>query len=533
MFFNRLKQATALALCLSLVTPSGLFAQNTGKSRADVKQTLQKAALVEDFSSPEAIILYLVTAGLITGNILNGRVNRLQAKEILRLEDLLEQSNTTIKSREKQSADLLNVIKEDEAMEKALKSRLSKADKGGVKNTSIVDDLDKAIQANEAAGNKLLANARQELAVSESLRKDLTMELQAAEGITSELRQELKTNKAASEKVIAELKHKLAVKETATANLRQQLKYNDKIIENLRKQVMAASSEAVTHNTPHGRMTIRTSYPQIVAELREEVQTQKATITNLRSEVTAANSEIRAATSKELNAVSNQIIEDLIAEGKAQRGSSARIIAAQDDATRTILKLNTQMERVEAAAAGAQADDAIKAAFKTIEQLKAIKVPNATTEKMVKDFINSATRRLKGKGGAAGAVLVMVGGTAAMLMTSADANAQVVSNNRIAVEKALADSYKNNPELFTANAVALTRNYGDNLVSSIIYENQATYLPVLETQVKVAKIPEVIQYVKNLNEKQTTVNFANDMLNWQKTPKANTENIKVPFRPLD
>ncbi len=238
--------------------------------------------------------------------------------------------------------------------------------------------------------------------------------------------------------------------------------------------------------------------------------------------------------SAELKAIHNQIVEDLIKEGKVAQSklaSNARIISAQDDVTRAILKVNTNMERFEASAVGAQADDAAKTALKAIEQLKALKVPNATTKQMVNDFINSATKRLKGKGGAAGAVLVMIGGTAAMLMTSADASAQVISNNRIAVEKMLNKAYADEPQMLPLQAAILSQKYGSNLVSGVIYENQDAYIPIIEEQIEISKLPAVQNYMKELKDSKQQFAAEASFFNWGAANFKNTEKpVQIPYR---
>lgn len=110
-------------------------------------------------------------------------------------------------------------------------------------------------------------------------------------------------------------------------------------------------------------------------------------------------------------------------------------------------------------------------------------------KEVANNFLSRISREVKGKGGAIGLGVVLVAGTALVLI-SGDANAATISNKRLLAQRELAASYANTPDMFLVTVLNAREKYGIETVSSVLCENQKDYYNLFAEQLKVMTDPK-------------------------------------------
>lgn len=127
----------------------------------------------------------------------------------------------------------------------------------------------------------------------------------------------------------------------------------------------------------------------------------------------------------------------------------------------------------------------ITAVINTLKKVSATGVK----KEFIDNFANSILCRMKTRGGfisLAGIALFSAG----MLAVSQRKDVASVSYTRLNIQRSVQNVYENNPELFATEILVLKEQYGADLVSSVLYENQH-YMPLLEGQFKLITSPQL------------------------------------------
>ncbi len=187
---------------------------------------------------------------------------------------------------------------------------------------------------------------------------------------------------------------------------------------------------------------------------------------------------------------------------------------------------------VYSAEAAERTKKAIAAAEKTIEKLNKVSFrPEGYLTRVHRKFLSTCSAHLKGKGGAVGAVLVAVSAIGVLTMSSVESQASMVSNKRLVVENILEDSYQNRPELFGYEVFLLKEKFGEQLVSSVLYEKRTRYMPLLEEHLELIKLPVVQELAKELMDKQIEYELSVDLNDLEGLNKFGTlkEKTQIPL----
>ena len=106
-------------------------------------------------------------------------------------------------------------------------------------------------------------------------------------------------------------------------------------------------------------------------------------------------------------------------------------------------------------------------------------------------FLQVLNERLPKKVGVIGITAVAVIGGGLLLLGTSEAGAQTISNSRLAVSRELKSALSVTPSLLSTKIITLRNAYGVNVVSSVIYENRETMLPLVKRQFAAMQMPEV------------------------------------------
>jgi len=208
------------------------------------------------------------------------------------------------------------------------------------------------------------------------------------------------------------------------------------------------------------------AYTKNGGKIPAELQGFRSATTKLQEEMEVASYSMPIKTKETINVLVTRINENFYALKSASNEKSAA-------------KFSAELER-------------------DMQALSKIKVENIPMKSAIRNLLDKTVESLRGKGGALGFAGVLVAGTALMFVASSSANAAVVTNPRLTVQRDLASAYKNAPDAFLAYVLSENKAYGTELVSSVIYENQSSYYPLLSRQMDIALNPKVIGCISKL-----------------------------------
>ena len=112
-------------------------------------------------------------------------------------------------------------------------------------------------------------------------------------------------------------------------------------------------------------------------------------------------------------------------------------------------------------------------------------------------FLSRISKEVKGKGGIIGLGVILVAGTALVLI-SGNAQAATISDSRLLAQRELAFSFQNTPDMFLVTVLNAREKYGIEAVSSVIYEKQKDYYPLFANQLQVMSDPKGKECLKLL-----------------------------------
>lgn len=186
--------------------------------------------------------------------------------------------------------------------------------------------------------------------------------------------------------------------------------------------------------------------------------------------------------------VTGKFIDDIASMVAYDAGGKKKLAVK----TSNLLKrLNVDIKEVSLAKEPSAQALARTKALQTVEEISALPSSSAYVEKRLSEIVRVARENIRGKGGVAGIAVVAVLSAVWALSSSTEENVKLVSNNRLAIERELKETFKKNPDLLSAKVAILKDIYGLQAVSSVIYENQYSMLPVLEKQIKIISNPHV------------------------------------------
>lgn len=163
-------------------------------------------------------------------------------------------------------------------------------------------------------------------------------------------------------------------------------------------------------------------------------------------------------------------------------GSLKAATKADEQIISLMSSLNRQLLSLKKASSLQEASEIEKEILQTTQKIKNIPAFGAKKE-LVENFTDAVFRSLKKHGGivSLGAVALFSVG---VLMFSGEKEIAEISHKRLDAQRTLRQTYETNPALFASQTLILKEEYGIDLVSSVLYENQH-YLPLLEVQVSI------------------------------------------------
>ncbi len=126
-------------------------------------------------------------------------------------------------------------------------------------------------------------------------------------------------------------------------------------------------------------------------------------------------------------------------------------------------------------------------------------------------FFSNMSKRLNLK---SSVPLLAVSGIAIFMFSAQSAYSAEISNRNIIVARTLEQSYKEMPELLLANVLSLSKYYGIEAVSNVLYEDQK-YLPLLTGQL------EALKYIGEHTAKEQSI--VSDIV-------INSSDYTIPFK---
>lgn len=118
-------------------------------------------------------------------------------------------------------------------------------------------------------------------------------------------------------------------------------------------------------------------------------------------------------------------------------------------------------------------------------------------------FLSRLGKSLKSRGGIIGIGIVLVAGTTLMLISGSEQPSQI-SNKRLLAQRELSFSFENTPDMFLVSVINAKEKYGIEVVSSVIYEEQARYYPLFLSQINVMNNPKGKECLKLLVQGNNT-----------------------------
>lgn len=147
----------------------------------------------------------------------------------------------------------------------------------------------------------------------------------------------------------------------------------------------------------------------------------------------------------------------------------------------------------------------------TINALKKVPV-NGAKKEFVDSFSNAILCRLKTRGGLLVGIGVAALFSAGIIAVSGDKPAPSISYARLNIQRSVKDIYETRPELFATQILVLKDQYGAELVSSVLYENQE-YLPLLQAQLSVISSAEFIAMLEHFKGRTSPAQNKQMLLN--------------------
>ncbi len=190
-------------------------------------------------------------------------------------------------------------------------------------------------------------------------------------------------------------------------------------------------------------------------------------------------------------------------EVQAQKAYAGRSAQYSDDIVKLTAGINKNFRNLVSAGSDAEKNKISAIIERDAHALAEIAVKSEAKgiREAAQNFLTRISKEVKGKGGLIGVGAVLVAGTA-LLFLSGDATIGIVSNNRLLVQRELAFSFQNTPDMFLVSVVNAKEKYGIDAVSSVIYENQAKYYPLFAAQMDVMRTPEGRECLKLLVQGQ-------------------------------
>ncbi len=175
-------------------------------------------------------------------------------------------------------------------------------------------------------------------------------------------------------------------------------------------------------------------------------------------------------------------LEKQVAALQTQLLSAKSAGSAEDKVIRLIVRLNSQLASLKDKQTGRTEAETIKKSIrKTIEDISVAEVKDPGTKRILSKFLTQAEKSLGKKTAITALASLFVSIAIAALMLGEEGQ-QEISSSRIIVSRQLAQAFEAGPQVFTLKALYLKQKYGLEVVSSVIYENQAKYYPALQGQ---------------------------------------------------
>lgn len=146
-----------------------------------------------------------------------------------------------------------------------------------------------------------------------------------------------------------------------------------------------------------------------------------------------------------------------------------------------------------------------------LNALKQVPV-NGVKKEFVDSFANSVLCRLKTRGGLLLSVGTLALFSAGVIAMSKDKAAHAVSYTRLNIQRSIKGVYDSRPELFATQIIILKEQYGAELVSSVLYENQE-YLPLLQAQLRVISSAELRKLMRSFTGRTSPEQNKQQLLN--------------------
>ncbi len=163
---------------------------------------------------------------------------------------------------------------------------------------------------------------------------------------------------------------------------------------------------------------------------------------------------------------------------------------AEDKVIHLMVRLNSQLASLKSKQTGRYEAEAIKKSIrKTIEDLSIAEVKDPATKRVLYKFLTQAEKSL-GKKTVITALASLFVTIAITALVAGEEVKQEISSSRTIITRELSQAFKAGPQAFTIKALYLKQQYGLEVVSSVIYENQTEYFPVLQQQLAYFENPE-------------------------------------------
>lgn len=155
--------------------------------------------------------------------------------------------------------------------------------------------------------------------------------------------------------------------------------------------------------------------------------------------------------------------------------------SAEDKVIRLIVRLNSQLCALKHKRDSEDIAVLKRSIAKTIHDISIAEVKDSSTKRILSKFITQAEKSLGKKSVITALASLLASAAIAAFVLTEDENYNI-SSSRVIVSRQLAQAFEAGPQVFTLKVLYLKQRYGLEVVSSVIYENQAKYYPALEGQ---------------------------------------------------
>lgn len=174
-------------------------------------------------------------------------------------------------------------------------------------------------------------------------------------------------------------------------------------------------------------------------------------------------------------------LEKEIANLSRQLAKSKALNSQEDKAVRLVVRLNSQIAALKERKMAAETEKIKKSIAGTIDELYKLEFKDPSTKRVMGKFLDQASKSI-GKKGILLAIASLFASIAAVVLLSGAEDKYPVSTARLAVTRQLKAASVQGPQALALTALNLKKQYGADIVASVIYENQASFLPSLEKQ---------------------------------------------------